>query len=129
MFLRTKFHLLPVLILINILLLLPFTALGFDFQKDSGLEATAQKTGHQEMEVFNSGGLPGAIGFIIGIILSFTGVIFLLLTIYSGFLWMTAAGNQEQINKAKKIITAAVIGIIIVGAAYAITAFIGNYLA
>jgi hypothetical protein len=42
---------------------------------------------------------------------------------------MTAAGNQEQINKAKKIITAAVIGIIIVGAAYAITAFIGNYLA
>ncbi len=67
------------------------------------------------------------IGNIIEIILSFLGVIFLILTIYGGFLWMTASGNDEQIGKAKKLIKNSVIGIVIVFGAYVITSFIINY--
>jgi hypothetical protein len=68
--------------------------------------------------------LPETIGIIIGIVLSFLGIIFFILIIYGGFLWMTAHGNEEQIKKARNIIVNATIGLAIVLAAYAITAFI-----
>ena len=56
--------------------------------------------------------------------LSIIGTIFLVLTIYAGILWMTASGNDEQVKKAISILTAAMIGMIIVTSAYSITAFI-----
>lgn len=37
---------------------------------------------------------------------------------------MTAAGNEEQVGKAKKLLTAAIIGLIIVLSAYAISYFV-----
>lgn len=130
MFLKTKYHSLGVSLLANIILFLtPLAAFGFDFAEESGLKETAETTGHEEMEAFTPGGIPEAIGYLISIVLSFVGIIFLLLTIYGGYLWMTAAGNEEQISKAKKIITAAIIGLIIIAGAYTITALIGNYFA
>lgn len=72
--------------------------------------------------------LPGAIGKIVGAALSFIGVIFFILMIYGGLLWMTAAGNDQQVEKAKDLIVAAIIGLVIVFAAYAITSFIGTSL-
>jgi len=65
-------------------------------------------------------------GEIIGTILSFVGVLFLGLMMYAGILWMTAQGNEQQITKAKGMLTNAIIGIIVVFAAYAITTFIGT---
>lgn len=61
------------------------------------------------------------IGQVIRVIVSFVGVIFLVLMIYGGYMWMTARGNDQQVEKAKNLITAAIIGLIIVLAAYAIT--------
>lgn len=52
------------------------------------------------------------------------GTIFGILIIYGGFLWMQARGNEEYVKKAKGILEAAIIGIVIVMGAYAITAFI-----
>jgi len=72
--------------------------------------------------------LSSRLGIIIGSILSFIGVIFMLLIIYGGILWMTAIGKENQVEKAKNIIIQAVIGLVIVLAAYAITSFIGNQL-
>ena len=63
-------------------------------------------------------------GGIIKIFLSILSIIFILLMLYGGYLWMTARGNQEQVTKAKELITSAVIGLIIVIAAYAITYFV-----
>lgn len=68
--------------------------------------------------------LATTIGTIIKAFLSLLGVIFMSYIIYAGYLWMTAQGNEEQINKAKAIIRASIIGIIIILAAYAITAFV-----
>ncbi|MFH1789897.1 MAG: hypothetical protein ABH832_02405 [bacterium] len=59
----------------------------------------------------------------IKVILSTLGVIFFVLTIYAGFLWMTAGGNEEQIEKSKKLLKRAVIGLIIILSAYSITWF------
>ena len=72
--------------------------------------------------------LPGAIGKVVGVILSLVGVAFLILMIYGGFTWMLARGNETEVTKAKDLIQSAIIGLIIVLAAYAITAYIGSKL-
>ena len=58
--------------------------------------------------------------------MAFIGVIFFVLMIYGGFLWMTARGNEQQVEKAKDLIISAVIGLIIIFAAYAITMYLGQ---
>jgi hypothetical protein len=68
------------------------------------------------------------IGQIVGAVLSFVGVFLLILIIYAGFLWMTAAGNEKKTEQAKSILVSAVIGVVIILSAYAITAFIGRQL-
>jgi len=67
-------------------------------------------------------------GQIISVVLSFVGVLYLILMIYAGITWMTAQGNEQQVTKAKSLLMNAVIGIIIVFAAYALVAFIGDEL-
>lgn len=69
-------------------------------------------------------GLVEIIGIIIEYVLSFVGVLFLILTIYGGYLYMTAGGNEDQVKKAKKFITNALIGLVITLSAYALTSFI-----
>lgn len=64
------------------------------------------------------------IGDIIGIFLSFLGVIFLILMLVAGFNWMTAGGDEEKISKARDTIREAIIGLVIVVAAYAVSIFI-----
>ncbi len=93
-----------------------------------GLDDSAQKVTAFQNQVSSpdTNFLNTKIGLIIGLVLSFVGVIFLLLMIYAGLTWMTAQGNQEQVNKAKDLMINAVVGLIIVLAAYAITAFVGN---
>jgi hypothetical protein len=68
--------------------------------------------------------LESIIGTIIQTFLSLLGVIFLILIIYGGYLWMTDRGSEQEVNKAKKIIQYAVIGLIIVLSAYAISYFV-----
>jgi len=63
-------------------------------------------------------------GNFIEILLSFLGVVFIVLIIYGGFMWMTAQGNETQVEKAKKIIVNSVVGVVIVMLAYAITYFV-----
>lgn len=87
---------------------------------NTGLETTANVAGLSTENV----DIPTSIGKIIGIALSLVGVVFLVLMIYGGFLWMTAGGEADKVKKAKGIIINAVIGLIIVLASYAITFFV-----
>lgn len=52
------------------------------------------------------------------------GIIAVLIVLYGGFKWMTAAGSDEKVGEAKKIITAGIIGLIIIITAYAIASFV-----
>jgi hypothetical protein len=68
--------------------------------------------------------LPEVIGTLIKVFLSILGIIFLILTLYAGFLWMTAAGNPDKVGKAKTLLAQAVIGLILILASYAISQFV-----
>ena len=61
---------------------------------------------------------------LIVVVLGFLAAIFLALTIYAGFRYMTAAGNEDQVKKAVAQIRDSVIGLLIVLAAWALTYFI-----
>ena len=64
------------------------------------------------------------VGLIIRVVVSVLGVVFLILTLYAGILWMTSAGDAKQVDKAKSILISSVIGLIIALSAYAITNFV-----
>ncbi len=73
--------------------------------------------------------LPQLIGRIINIFLGTLGIIFLGLMLYAGYLWMTAGGDEKKIEQAKGYIKNAIIGLVIIASAFAITAYILNSLA
>lgn len=77
-------------------------------------------------------GEPRSLGSIVaGIIkvaLGLLGIIFVVLLIIAGFRYMTAAGNEDKVHEAVKQIRNAIIGLVIVVCAYAVTAFITNQL-
>ena len=60
---------------------------------------------------------------IINIALGFLGIIFIGLTIFAGFQYMTASGNEEKTKKAVGVLTNAAIGLLIILMAWAITRF------
>ena len=68
--------------------------------------------------------VPNTIATIIKVLLGFLGMIFIILVIWAGYSWMTAGGNEEKVTKAKTTIYRAVIGLIIIVSAYAITHFV-----
>ncbi len=83
------------------------------------------KTGLGPADVGAAGStLPIVVGNIIRVFLSLLGIIFVVLIVYAGFLWMTAAGESEKVDKAKGIIKSAIIGLIITVMAYAITSYV-----
>lgn len=55
--------------------------------------------------------------------LSLLGMVFVIIIIYAGYLWMTAGGNDEQVGSAKKWMTRSVIGLVVILTAYSITHF------
>jgi amino acid transporter len=59
-------------------------------------------------------------------VLGILALVAVVMIIIGGFQWMTAAGNEERIEKAKKVISAAVIGLIIVLLAWAIVIFVAG---
>ncbi len=58
------------------------------------------------------------------LILRFVGSLALLFFIYGGIMFLISSGNTEQVTKAKGIIKAAVIGLIIVFASFVIISFV-----
>lgn len=61
---------------------------------------------------------------IVKILLGFLGLIAVLIVLYGGFQWMTAAGNEEKVSSARATLTAGLIGLIIILSAYAIATFV-----
>ena len=61
---------------------------------------------------------------VVNVILGFLGIIAVVLILIAGFLWMTAAGSEEKISTAKKLMSAGVIGLVIVLAAFGIARFV-----
>ena len=82
----------------------------------AALDATAGRAGVKSSRTF-----PQIVGGYIKAAVGLLGIILVVLIIYAGFLWMTAAGNEDKVKKAKGILSNAVVGLVLVFAAYAIT--------
>lgn len=63
-------------------------------------------------------------GNLITVIFSLVGSIFIIFVVYGGYLYMTAAGNDEKADKGKRVISQSIIGVVVLMAAYAITYFL-----
>lgn len=102
-----------------------FLSLAFVFPKI----AFAQDANNLMLNLINNTPLitnPDVVQIILNAIrylLNFIGVIALIMIILGGFLWMTALGNEEKVQKAKKIIISGLTGLIIILLSYAIVAF------
>lgn len=82
--------------------------LGLDCVKGSGLSSDDPRTIATRL---------------INVSLGLLGMIATVLIVYAGFKWMTAGGNEESVKDAQKILSASVIGLIIILSAYAISRF------
>ncbi|OGF21662.1 hypothetical protein A2316_01230 [Candidatus Falkowbacteria bacterium RIFOXYB2_FULL_38_15] len=89
----------------------------------SGVRGSLE-TAAREAHISTSGSVSGIIQRVISTVLGFVGVIFLVLIIVGGLMWMTAGGNEDQVGKSKKLITNAVIGTIIIMLAYVLVSFV-----
>lgn len=89
-----------------------------------GLSKTGGKIGYSPDATSLS--LAGKIGQVLNISTVFLGVIFLGIMIYAGFLWMMTRGNEQEVARAKNIIIYAVIGLVVVLSAYAITQLVNS---
>lgn len=83
--------------------------LGLDYAQETGLTSTDVRT---------------TTASIINVALGLLGMIAVVIFVYGGFLWMTAAGNDEQVTKAKTMMIQAVVGMAIILSAYAIVNFV-----
>ena len=61
---------------------------------------------------------------VVNVILGFLGIIAVVLILIGGFMWMTSMGSEEKTGTAKKIMSAGVIGLVIVLAAFGIAKFV-----
>ena len=61
---------------------------------------------------------------IVSVLLGFLGIVAIIIILYGGFVWLTAAGNEEKVAQAKKIISAGIIGLVIIFVSYALATFV-----
>jgi len=117
------------IILVCILLLLSFSVV-----LPSSIQAQETPEINQQMEEFGEAtpvsttDLPTFVGRIIRWVLFIIGIILIVVIIYGGLTYATAAGSQEKTDSAKKILVYAIIGMIIIALAYVLTDFIINAL-
>ncbi len=96
----------------------------YNFQEESGLKTTGNKGG---FDIQNTTSFIDILSLIVNIVLSLVGLIFFAYLIYGAYLWMTSRGNDEKINAAHDDITNAIIGLIVVLAAYVVSYLLISY--
>ncbi|MDO8425855.1 MAG: pilin [bacterium] len=65
---------------------------------------------------------------IINVAMGLLGIVAVVIILAGGFMWMTAAGAEEKVTKAKKLIFSGIIGLAIILSAFAIAKFVVNSL-
>lgn len=96
-------------------------ALAQAFNEDLNLEINNQSAVYLGASGFEPGTIEHTFVGIVYFALTFSGVALVAIIVYGGYLWLTAAGNDEQIKKAKDVIKSAIIGIVIILSGYAVS--------
>ncbi|MDD2758575.1 MAG: hypothetical protein PHD72_04410 [Patescibacteria group bacterium] len=90
-----------------------------------GLESTAKEAGYETTKS-PTAQTAETIQKIVSTVLGFVAIVFFGMTLYGGFVWLTARGKEDKVELAKNVLEAAIIGLIIVSASYAISSFVLN---
>jgi hypothetical protein len=65
---------------------------------------------------------------IINVILGFLGIIAVVIILIAGFKWMTAGGNEDKIGEAKAMLSAGIIGLVIILASWGLATWVVDLL-
>ena len=125
--LNLKLKIFPVSLLLFVMLISPLTGFGQSAENVDDVIGDLKDTAEQSGIIVDNKQPPTlyqTIGKFINLFLAFLGVVFLIIIIYAGFVWMMAKGNQEEVNRAIDWMKNAFIGIIIVLAAYLLTNYV-----
>ena len=68
--------------------------------------------------------IPTLIGRVIDSVLGIVGSLALIMFVYGGLIWMTAAGNDQSVSKGKNILMWATIGLVVIFSSYALVKFV-----
>jgi hypothetical protein len=113
-----KYWLITILLCLVVVLVWPLLVMA-DNPLEKVLDNVAVNKGPYRQASENENTLIIIVGTAVRIGLGLVGVLFLLTMIYAGYMWMTAHGNEEKVQKAKNIIVQVLIGIVVVVGAYA----------
>lgn len=116
------------LILIGLMALLALPNLALAASSIDLLNEAGGAAGYKTDPEIAQTGLARIVGLVARTFIIITGVIFISYTIYGGWAWMTAAGNEEKVKKAQTTIRDGIIGLIVIFASAAIYYFVFNAL-
>lgn len=68
--------------------------------------------------------IPTLAGRVIEAVLGIVGSLALIMFIYGGVIWMTAAGNEQSVTKGKNIVLWATLGLVVIFSSYALVKFV-----
>ena len=105
--------------------IIAFSVLSLVFMPIAGV--VALEVGLEEVdETIELGNrdIRATIASIINVAMGLLGIIAVVIILIGGFQWMTAGGNEENVDKAKKRIIQGVIGLAIILASWAIARFV-----
>lgn len=119
---------------LKVILLLLVFVLGFEF---SEVLAQGLNEGGEGLQIAGTGDvaisndidkrpLGDVIRSMVNFFIGFLGFIATIMFVYAGVLWVTAGGNEDQISKAKNIMTYAALGILIVILSFSIVRFVAS---
>lgn len=101
-----------------------FLAVGFSVANSVSAQAVNPVNLSSISGLFGTATLGEIIGRLLQIFFGLLGVIAVLLIMYAGFQWMTAQGDPDKVTKAKRTLYNAIIGLVIIASAFAITTFL-----
>ena len=109
-----------ILISLTAILALPYIVLA-ESQSTVNLKQVGEKGDTPPWSGATDTSLAGIVSIVIQAFLGLLGVLFLTYLLYAGYHWMTAQGDEKKVDKAKDTIQRAVIGLIVIIGAYAIS--------
>jgi len=105
--------------------LIAFSILSLVFMPMVGVLALEVGIEEVESEIeLGKRDIRATIASIINVAMGLLGIIAVVIILIGGFQWMTAGGNEENVDKAKKRIIQGVIGLAIILASWAIARFV-----
>lgn len=96
--------------------------------QDLGTGIVNKLNATRENSLLSNLSLAQVIGGVIQTALGIIGTIAVIYIIYGGVIWMGAEGNDEKLKRAATMMTNALIGLVIIMSAYALTAFVVSQL-